>query len=621
MPFSRALQLVILSGALGCGCSRSFVTPTDAPPRIAITTPVGAGDGGAVLLQDNGVPVVSGNIHLHASKQQGSGPVARVDFWTPGLPHDDGDANFDWDLDTHVLWPSGGVMTLYVTPYDLHDQAGTPVERSYLVDNAPPEVTIQSPVSGSTLPPGNFNLAFCAHDRPNVTRLKLAVQRVGATSGPQTYGVSDAGAGCYLSDPIAVDLDARQQVTLDVVATDDVNNISHTQVSYNGTRELGRFPLAGSLFAGPSSAPPFGAAAAFTAGYGVALSGTYGPVETWLTGQAATSRYVPLGDSIPLPIPGSAGLFVELVPSNDGGPAIAEVQALDDGGTQSRVVAPMPASLTSYINFRTASGPRSVCVVPQQYAPADPLLCLDADGGVLSADLPSGGVFARYLAVFPGSVVVEYDDGTTMRLAHYQFDGGLARDADLPLPGSAILSSDCTTSIAGVVCDNTGGAGGLHLDAATGAMEVLGPPAGNAYRLAAAPSGGALYAVTQIAKGQVDLEERWADGGSTFVGCLGPDTPAGNLTPGMIEYDLHQHLYVFYRDNAQAGHIRAFGPGGTLEWEWSTSNAQQVGSPLALDPFVDPNASSATLMLAMPGEAVILARGDPHGALPEQCRR
>jgi hypothetical protein len=189
--------VLVLVALLGAGCSRSFPPPTTttAPAVVTVNEPVAQGDG-AVVLRTPNVSVVSGVVHLQAAPTSASGPIGRVDFWTPGRVHKDADSDLRWAVDSRLLYPTTGVMTVYVTPFDQKGRDGSLVQSSYIVDNAPPVVTVQSPTPGITLPPGPFNLMFCARDREDATKPQVEVWTVLDGGHLKLYDTTDAGPGC-----------------------------------------------------------------------------------------------------------------------------------------------------------------------------------------------------------------------------------------------------------------------------------------------------------------------------------------------------------------------------------------------------------------------------------------
>jgi hypothetical protein len=619
--FSFALLVV-----LEAGCSRSFPAPTTttAPPLVSVANPVARGDG-TVLLRPHDVAVISGAVHLKAIPDPKSGPIGRVDFWTPGRVHQDGDSDLGWDVDSRLLYPTAGVMTVYVTPFDQHDRAASSVQRSYIVDNAPPVVTVQSPAPGTTLPPGPFNLVFCARDREDVTKLPVEVWTLLDGGHLDQYATTDAGPGCFASAPITLDLDGSSSADLEIVAGDDVNNVSRTHVNYGITRELRSGVLPGILKPGLSVSLS-GIGVAFASGYGLRSSGPFGDSEVWVGAAGLVSRLLSADDPLAIPVPGSQNLFFEVHKQLDGGlENLRFVRAfLEDGGFEDVDAgerALQPASVPGAATVE--AGPRASCFAPERPAGAGELACILTDGGLLSAPLPavSGAVVVGGLA--SNWVFLEYGDQPS-HVARYDLSNGLARSADIELDAGENLGIHQTaTSIAGALVRDDAINKLLRFDVASGVTEVLPPASRLLSPLAAGIHGGTIYAVPQRRKVQVDIEEDFLDGGALSVGCLGPNQGIdanGSVEVGIVVYR-DGHVLTASRDSAAVPHFRMFGPGARFEWEWAGFGPQLFGNDpvIIADPLGDLSDPSASVLLVAQDRYVLLDARDPLHAPPDPC--
>jgi hypothetical protein len=651
------LQGLLAAAVAFIGCSRDFRAPAaqqQAPPRIALAAPVGFEDGGGSVLRHpdgGGVPIVRGHIRVHVT-DAGGGPAKRVDIWTPGKPHEDADGEGNWDVATEEIWPVGGVMTIYATPFDLNGLAAAPFQASYIVDNSPPRVVVESPLPSSALRPGPFQLRFCAYDRPNVSSIKVGVTRESGDGGLATladgstdYGADLLGDGgtthCYLSGPIDGEPDGRSLVTLQLTASDDVGNTSLTQVEYRVSRVIGEGLLPGIP---PPSSPGAYPPIAFSSGFGLnlRLSDTApGPaMECWIDGDGIRSRVLDVAVNRELALPGSDSTFIEIDGTRPAQPVLRRVSRLEDGGYSIVNAGPGPANWTQTGGaLRTAAGAHMSCLAPSSYSePLDggTLLCFLADGGTLVADLPLLGSGAdaldtllvlQHQVAFRVSRSIPADGGTTQVLARYDVEAGLQRLPDLPIDAS-LQPGSCLSTFAGATCDQLQGAGGpvagpsIHLDGSTGALSVF--DSRNLPGLAslgATPNGGVVGLFPRPAIGQQDVREVLPDGSSSLLGCVGMGP-----TSVTARFDAFHHLYVAYVDELHGNPVLlAFAPDAGLSWSYAGSPLPlQLSAPpdLAFDPLVSPTDPASTLLLSLDDRNayVILSRLDPASGARAFCK-
>lgn len=650
----RRTGLVAL-GLAALGCTRSFNAPPPPqtlPPRIALAAPVGFADGGGAVLQlgdGGGVPVVRGWIRVHVL-DAGGGPASRVDIWTPGEPHEDADAEGNWDVATGEIWPVGGVMTIYATPFDRNGTAAAAFQASYIVDNAPPQVVVMSPRPGTALAPGPVPLVFCASDRPGVTSIKLELHRIPDADGGDeifddggsSYGFQGDGR-CYRSQEIDAEPNGRSLVALDIVATDDVGNTAHTRVEYPVSRVVGEGLLPGVPgFTGRDIAP----AVAFGPAYGVNLSldptMSRASVESWIDADGIRSRIVDGAVTQELAVPGSALAFVEIDATQPAQPTLRRVSMGEDGGVHVDDGGPAPQSWgrPAWDQLAHGTGARMACVAPSIYAePLDggTLLCFLADGGTLSADLPmlgTGGddrldalLILQHQVVLHVSSTAPADAGVTSLLARYDVEAGLHHLADTPTDAS-LKSATCVSTYSGATCEGDLGPTGfprgpsVHLDGATGELDFYDATSlPFTHALGATPNGGLLAAFPRPAVGQQDLRELFPDGGSNLLGCT--SIGASSIT---ARFDAFHHLYVAYTDDLHFEPVvLAFAPDAGLAWSYSgqplpAPNTEALG--LTFDPLANPADPASTLLVSLGDRNAyaILSRLDPASGPRALCR-
>jgi hypothetical protein len=150
-------------------------TVTDPPPLVTLTSPI------------NGA-TVSGNITVAANASDNIG-VTKVEFYRDGstLIGSDTTAPYSVSFDTTTL--ANGSHSFYAKAYDTAGQSTTSVTSTVTVSNvtdAPPSVTLTSPVSGATVS-GTITVAANASD--NVGVAKVEFYRDGSTLiGTDTTG-------------------------------------------------------------------------------------------------------------------------------------------------------------------------------------------------------------------------------------------------------------------------------------------------------------------------------------------------------------------------------------------------------------------------------------------------
>jgi len=605
----------LLAVCAASGCSRGFSDPatSTAPPHLRLTSAVGEdNDGGRVIQPESGAPVVRGGLHLVVEQDRGA-PLSRVDFWTPGLPHEAVDGGvLSWDVETGDVVPLGGVMLVYVTPYDSKGAAAEPLQLSFVVDNQPPELTEISPAPGTPLTPGAFELRFCVRDRPSVTGLTVSLDE-----GVVPAEDPAAGPHCYVA-ALEAQPNGLDELDLRVKASDDVGNSASTAVTYPVHRGS---PIKSLHGAPATNVDRYGGPVRVGSGYALVVASAIGDGEGWLTPSAASIRIPQPDPTAIIPVGGPGGLFVE-VNHTDPPPSI---QLVSDGGEAvDGGFLPDSGAFDSVVHV--ASGQALSCIAPGSYAVGDPVVCWRSDGAAVSAPMPApdGSLTGTsdWLGFIGGQLLVEYGAdgaGYQSHLAVYGTGAGLDRledPAGFPLnaPGSYQVDP-----FGMIISDATSQSAGWLLDAQSNAARSFSKPRPNALDLGVTPGGAILYEYADPARSQLTFESTGADGGALVLGCAPPDIAQADIR---FAFDSSGHLYLAWPTPQGTAQVRAFAAGGAFSWEWSgTAGVPVTQVQLALDPAQSASSRDATLLVLMPEQEqyTILSRLDPLQPLPSPC--
>lgn len=602
------MRRIVLAAVLvvASGCTRKFETPSKTP-RLRFVDVRGtlASDGGAlgqVLATADGIDVVRGSITLSVAAEPGP-PVEKVEFFTPGRPLEQVPASdLTWDTDTTDIFPVGGVMTVSATPIAAGGVRGNTIETSFIVDNAPPSVTLKSPDPDAVLAPGDTTIVVCAHDRRANTPVTVTID-----AQPTT----DAGAHCYASAPLDAEPANGAELVVQVEADDDIGNVNRTRLVFPVRRALtlGSFGARVVPYANDSEGP----VTAMQGGLYADVLSPFGLRHAWALLDGGVLSADASAQTFSVGVPRSSGVAIEGTVDPSGAVTYLPFTWADAGAP----VTGFTASPSASVPFGAGLG--AVCFAPNEISDGGPgtLDCFDALGQhtQTSFSLDPAPRQPIGVVVLPNQVVVDSLPlaGTDVRPIVERFD----RQQNLALLSNNRTTASftgCLTNSFGSVCDDL--AFPRRLDAATSKLQVLplpdsGDPNNDIAYVAATPAG-ALFAQANPERARTDLREYFPDGGvGPNWGCL-PDKPDSNHVIAVL--DDSGQLYVAWRSYDQVSfRIRAFSAPGVLSWAYE----QAVGAPSTVNPSFqlaldgsDP-ASPLWLVDEFTGDWVALSRRNP----------
>lgn len=225
---------VLVSGLALLSCSRDLAVPGGGPPpELGLVSP--CRDGVSSPCHDNAL--VSGDVTVQVART-GGGQLSAVELWTAGIEAAKLTAPpWSWTLHTKELYPVGGVMAVYVTPIDEHGVRASPVQFSFVVDNAGPDVSITSPAHDTTWPMTlPVAVAVCAFDVQAVASVTASAGQVRSALSPS--GTCPDGRAQY-TGTVAAPGGAANTLAFDLVvqAADARGNVSYTYVPLVATRQ------------------------------------------------------------------------------------------------------------------------------------------------------------------------------------------------------------------------------------------------------------------------------------------------------------------------------------------------------------------------------------------------
>lgn len=232
-PARPVLAVLVVALALAA-CSRDLAVPGGGPPpQIGLVSP--CRDGVSSPCHDNAV--VSGDVTVQVART-GGGQLSAVELWTAGIEAVKVTAPpWSWTLHSRELYPVGGVMAVYVTPIDEHGTRASPVQFSFVVDNAGPDVSIASPAHDTTWPMTlPVSVAVCALDVQGVASVSATA---GQVQSPLALDGACADGRARYTGTVAAPSGGANRLGFDLVvqAQDGRGNVSNTYVPLVATRQ------------------------------------------------------------------------------------------------------------------------------------------------------------------------------------------------------------------------------------------------------------------------------------------------------------------------------------------------------------------------------------------------